>query len=76
MRPVDRSSRRLQFGPVKKKPAMASEAAAPYAAKKAGKGKVIPKAESGVRYLDSETAQKLTKDIFDKHHDLFRKLAQ
>jgi len=63
---------------VKKKPAKVEEAAAPYAARKPAK-KAAPAASTDgkqVRYLDRETASKLTKEIMDKHHDLFRKLAQ
>jgi len=34
------------------------------------------KASSVVRYLDSETARPLIKEILSEHADLFRKLAQ
>jgi hypothetical protein len=38
---------------------------------------LAPKAgEQHVRYIDAKTARKLTEQIFDKHHELFRKLAQ
>ena len=63
---------------MKKKPAKVGEAAAPYAAKKPAKGAASAASSDGkpVRYLDREVASKLTKEIMDKHHDLFRKLAQ
>jgi hypothetical protein len=36
-----------------------------------------PKApDAQVRYIDAATARKLTKQIFEKHDGLFRKLAQ
>ena len=64
---------------MKKKPAKVQEPRANYAAKKPAKAVALPRAPDSarsIRYLDSETARKLTKDIMDKHHDLFRKLAQ
>ncbi|MFZ5496505.1 MAG: hypothetical protein ACOZE5_14365 [Verrucomicrobiota bacterium] len=61
------------------KPRKVEEPQAPCAAKKPAKA-AAPGANADqprqVRYLDRETARKLTKDILDKHHDLFRKLAQ
>ena len=64
---------------VSKKPSKVGEAKAPYAAKKPAKAVVhssVASKDGQVRYIDPETARKLTKDILDKHHDLFRKLAQ
>lgn len=51
----------------------------PYVAKPAAKA--IESVSTGadgkqVRYLDAKIARKLTEEIFDKHHELFRKLAQ
>jgi len=64
---------------VSKKQHKVGEPQAPYTAKKPVKAAVRSSVESKdgqVRYIDPETARKLTKDILDKHHDLFRKLAQ
>lgn len=62
-----------------KKPSKVGEAQAPYTAKKPVKAAAAVAhgdQPSPVRYVDRETARKLTKDILDKRHDLFRKLAQ
>ena len=62
-----------------KKPHKVDEPQAPYPAKKPVKAEArasAAKNDGQVRYIDPETARKLTKDILDKHHDLFRKLAQ
>ncbi len=61
-----------------KKPQKVTEPSAPYTAKKPVKAAPAPVAnkDGQVRYIDPATARKLTKDILDKRHDLFRKLAQ
>ncbi len=62
-----------------KKPHKIEEPKAAYPAKKPVKTAPAPAQvnQSGqIRYVDRETARRLTKDILDKHHDLFRKLAQ
>lgn len=62
----------------KKKPSKVGEATTPYVAKKAT-GSPTPTAGAPakeIRYVDVETARKLTGEILDKHHELFRKLAQ
>jgi hypothetical protein len=61
---------------VKKKPQKLEEPAAPYTADKPRAKAPATNADQPVRYVDNETARKLTKQIFDKHHELFRKLAQ
>jgi hypothetical protein len=63
---------------VSKKPHKVGEPTGPYTAKKPVKGAPAAKTDQPqqIRYVDRETARKLTKDILDKHHDLFRKLAQ
>jgi hypothetical protein len=63
---------------VSKKPPKVGEAATPYTAKKTAKAGPASKPDQPqqIRYVDREVARKLTKDILDKHHDLFRKLAQ
>ncbi|HXA14962.1 MAG TPA: hypothetical protein VNW23_07525 [Opitutaceae bacterium] len=60
------------------KPRKVGEPAGTYITKKpAIKASLAPKAgEQHVRYIDAKTARKLTEQIFDKHHELFRKLAQ
>ncbi|MEJ1971100.1 MAG: hypothetical protein WDM96_00795 [Lacunisphaera sp.] len=64
---------------MRKKPSKVAESTSSYAAKKPAKA-TVPATNADqprqVRYVDRETARKLTKDILDKHHDLFRKLAQ
>lgn len=62
-----------------KKPHKIEEPKAAYTAKQPVKMAVrssVASKDGQVRYIDPETARKLTKDILDKHHDLFRKLAQ
>ncbi|MEI6107703.1 MAG: hypothetical protein WCR49_11895 [Opitutae bacterium] len=64
---------------MKKKPAKVEESSVPYVAKQATKA--TASVSSGVdgnpvRYLDAKVARKMTGEIFDKHHELFRKLAQ
>ena len=62
-----------------KKQHKVAEPQAPYPAKKPVKAAApssVASKDGQVRYIDRETARKLTKDILDKHHDLFRKLAQ
>jgi hypothetical protein len=78
IRPVDSRHVPGQFRGVNKKPHKIEEPKAPYAAKKPAKAEPARKADEArqIRYIDTETARKLTKDILDKHHDLFRKLAQ
>jgi hypothetical protein len=62
---------------VSKKPRKVDEPHARYSTKKPVKAVAAAAMKDGqVRYIDPETARKLTKDILDKHHDLFRKLAQ
>ena len=62
------------------KPRKVQEPAGTYAAtpkQPASASARAPKAADGqVRYIDPATARKLTKQIFDKHDGLFRKLAQ
>ena len=79
VRPVDSGGRRAQLGGVKKKPAKVGESPVPYAAKPATRAaESVSSGADGkpVRYLDAKIARKLTEEIFDKHHELFRKLAQ
>jgi hypothetical protein len=62
---------------VSKKPHKVDEPASPYPAKKPAKkaaGSTDP--SQPVRYVDRDTARKLTQEILDKRQDLFRKLAQ
>lgn len=63
---------------MKKKPSKVEETATPYAAKKPAKVAAPVSKLQGkqIRYIDPEAARKLTKEILDKHHDLFRRLAQ
>lgn len=61
---------------VSKKPRKVEEPHAPYPAKKPAKAAAAPAQANQVRYVDRETARRLTKDILDKHSELFRKLAQ
>lgn len=63
---------------VQKKSAKVEESSAPYTAAKPVKAAALLKKDEPrqIRYIDPETARKLTKDILDKHHDLFRRLAQ
>lgn len=62
-----------------RKPQKVDDPSSPYAVKKPAKT-VAPAATAEqspkIRYLDRDAARKLTKDILDKRHDLFRKLAQ
>lgn len=77
--PVDTPLPSPHPAPVSKKPHKVGEPQAPYTAKKPVKAEARSAGASKdgqVRYVDRETARKLTKDILDKHHDLFRKLAQ
>ena len=79
MAPIDTKHRSDQLVRVNKKPHKVEETGTPYTAKKPVKAAAaMPKAEEvpQIRYIDPETARKLTKDILDKHHDLFRRLAQ
>jgi hypothetical protein len=78
-RPVGTPPRSHIFVRVSKKPHKVGEAEAPYTAKKPVKAAAaIAQGDrpSPVCYVDRETARKLTKDILDKRHELFRKLAQ
>lgn len=59
-----------------KKPHKVEETTTPYAAKKPAKAAPAPVQANQVRYIDRATARRLTKDILDKHSELFRKLAQ
>ncbi|MBI3885948.1 MAG: hypothetical protein HY302_09510 [Opitutae bacterium] len=61
-----------------KKPHRAEEAAAPSVAKKPAGPAAAPKTDQAgqTRYIDAETARKLTAKIFKEHDELFRKLAQ
>lgn len=62
---------------MKKKPLAVGEAAAPYNAKPAVKGKGARQEEkTGVRYMDDATFRKSADKIFKVHNELFRKLAQ
>lgn len=64
---------------MKKKPVKIEEPTTPYTVTPPVKtAAALPKADEPrqIRYIDPEAARKLTKDILDKHHDLFRKLAQ
>ncbi len=77
--PVDTVAPTAHSPDVSKKPHKVEESAAPYTAKKPVKAEArasVTSKDGQVRYIDPETARKLTKDILDKHHDLFRKLAQ
>ena len=61
-----------------KKPPKVEESAAPYVAKKPAGPTAAPKTDQAgqIRYIDAETARKLTAKIFKEHDELFRKLAQ
>jgi hypothetical protein len=61
---------------VKKKPRKVEESAAPYTGKKPAAGAGAVGEGKQIRYLDPVAARKLTKEILDKHDELFRKLAQ
>ncbi|HEX2862763.1 MAG TPA: hypothetical protein VHN79_14040, partial [Lacunisphaera sp.] len=77
--PIDTIPARAHRARVSKKSSKVGESAANYAAKKPVQAATpSPQASKPgqVRYLDRETARKLTRDILDKRHDLFRKLAQ
>jgi hypothetical protein len=76
--PVDTHTGGEHLGSVSKKPHKIGEPKATYAAKKPVKAVPAPKKDQPqqIRYVDREIARKLTKDILDKHHALFRKLAQ
>lgn len=63
------------------KPRKVQEPAAAYSSAPKKKGQAKTSAASKpqdhqVRYIDVETARKFTEQILDKHHELFRKLAQ
>jgi hypothetical protein len=76
--PVDTSLPPAHGPGVSKKPHKVGEPKTTYAAKKPAKAAAPSAAnqDGQIRYIDPATARKLTKDILDKHHDLFRKLAQ
>jgi hypothetical protein len=67
---------------VRKKSHKVGEAAAPYTAKKAVKGKARAAAAQGkapapnIRYATPAQAQKAAEEVFRVHEELFRKLAQ
>jgi hypothetical protein len=80
MRPVDWACRGWQLVRVKKKPFIAEEAAAPYAAKKPAKGKATARATQAdaptIRYASAAQAKKAAAEVSKVHEELFRKLAQ
>ena len=76
--PIDSRLLVAHSATVSKKPHKVEEAATTYTAKQPVKAAPAPRADEArqIRYIDPERARRLTKEILDKHHDLFRRLAQ
>ena len=76
--PVDHRRRARQVADVSKKPSKVEESQSTYVAKMPAvpAAAAAPDETGQIRYIDAETARKLTAKIFKEHDELFRKLAQ